>query len=86
MELKDLDRVGQLRVDLDYADAVLQAFEEMPGPMVPTQAVSAAKLDFGRKVARVDLLPVEKSVAVSAARREREKIVNELRQLGVTVE
>lgn len=80
MELKDLELVTQLKSDLQQADQTLRAFENLPDGPVQVYAEGS-----GYVRARVELLPVDKSVAVSAAQRKRSKVVAQLQSLGVTV-
>lgn len=84
MQLKDIEEVLELQRQLQVADSTLRVFESAPGTTVQAQAVVGG-CDYGRG-ARVDLLPVEKALAVSAAKRARSKIVDQLRCLGVSVE
>jgi hypothetical protein len=83
MRLEDLDTVRNLRMVLEEADATLKAFDAAETENVPVRAYTCAT--HGSLSFAVNLLPVPKQVAVSAARREREKIADKLRSLGVTV-
>lgn len=83
MNLKDLDEVGELKRELEGWRRTLSAFEGAKGDTVPVQA-RVGSLDYGRG-ATVDLLPVPKQVAVSAAQRAVSKVIDQLRNLGVEV-
>lgn len=87
MNVEDYDKVGALIDRLKLADRTLAAFEQYEGETVPSSARISGNLDgFSRgKGVYVDLLPVPKHVAVSAARRAREKIAAELLALFVVV-
>ncbi len=84
MKLADLDLIRELSVDLNEARSVLAAFEECPDETVSCHA-SLAGPAF-RRTARITLLPIPKSQAVSAAKREVDKVAQQLVQLGVTVD
>lgn len=84
MDLKDLELVGELKRDLEHADKALAAFEAEPGPTVTAVAATNRAQRHG-PIYEVELLPVDKAVAVSAAQRQRSKIVAQLQSLGVTV-
>jgi hypothetical protein len=81
MKLTNLVKVHGLTDELANADRVLAEFEKVKGDTVPVRAFEAA-----HGYVSVPLLPVPKQVAVSAAKRERAKIVEQLRQLGVEVD
>lgn len=85
MKLAALDRVAELRRELECAQSVLLDFEQHKEETVPAYAKTASGGDYGRGH-RVALLPVKTSVAVSAAKRDVDKVIAELAQLGVTVE
>lgn len=87
MNLKDLDRTGQLRGKLVLARRTLDAFERFDGETVPSTAyIPRDPNQMGGLSGCVDLLPVPKSQAVSAAKREVSKIVEQLAHLGVEVD
>lgn len=83
MKLSDLTQVRTLNQELEAATKTLAAFEAEKEEMVP---VLAHTTDLRMGGHTVPLLPVPKAQAVSAAKREREKIVEELRNLGVEVD
>lgn len=83
MRLTDLDTVTELKRELEAADRVVLAFQHAP-PRVPVRAYVEGH-NFGRGV-HVDLLPVDSAIAISAAERERAKVAEKLRGLGVDVE
>lgn len=85
MRLADIDTVQQLQSRLAHADALIAAFQKVLGATVPCYA-SSGTTEYGRNNASVALPPVPKEIAVSAAQRERSKIVAELQQLGVSVD
>lgn len=84
MKLSDLETVNDLKIQLRAVDEVLAAFQRVPGDTVAAYATSD-RANYSRGY-RVQLLPVPKSLAVSAALREREKVVARLAALGVTVD
>lgn len=88
MKLESLEDVQELRARLIDADDTLAAFKAAPGDTVPAVAmnVGMSSPHAGRhRRYTVDLLPVPKHVAISAAERARSKVVDQLRQLGVVV-
>lgn len=86
MKLSHLKTVQMLRDALTEADRILRQFEAVKEDTVPAVACLESR-DFGRFAgAHVALLPVPKQVAVSAAIRERSKIVQQLAELGVEVD
>lgn len=89
-QLEELLEIGrELQEQLRQADHTLAAFEAIEGPTVPCRAITPSSFDVGyRRVATavVDLLPVPKEQAISAAIRARSKIVQELANLGIEVD
>ncbi len=87
MKLQDLERIAELRDELESANRVLSAFVQVQGDTVRVQARSiVVDGSYGRGGETVDLLPVPKEVAVSAAQRAVSKVVDQLLQLGVQVD
>lgn len=83
MNLSNIDRVRELSNELNHTREVLAAFERMPGDTVPACAHTSVGGYRGHSVV---LLPVAKSVAVSAAKREVSKVIEQLAHLGVEVD
>lgn len=77
MDLNDLEKVHDLRSGLGYALQTLRAFERVEGDTVRSFATANHQT--------VVLLPILKEVAISAAKREVSKLIQQLSNLGVTV-
>lgn len=83
MKLSALDHVDSLRGRLRAANDILKAFEAAP-EFVACKALTDST-NFGRSCS-VELAPVPRELAVSAAASARSKIISELAQLGVEVD
>lgn len=83
MKATDIETVQEKLQALATQRKVLAAFEKAEGDTVPAFA-QAQSCAFQRSVT-VQLLPVPKELAVSAAQREVDKLVGELAMLGVEV-
>ena len=86
MKLSNFEFVDNLRRQLEAADGVLAAFEAVKEETVAVSAHSGGGLAAYGRGCTVMLLPVPKQVAVSAAKRERDKIVARLAEYGVEVD
>ncbi|MDB5975159.1 MAG: hypothetical protein JWR07_1919 [Nevskia sp.] len=86
MNLNDFDKVSELRMELGRALKTLRLFETSTLEAIPTTAFLPHGDCGSQPGSVVDLLPVPRSVVVSAAKREVDELVNELLQFGVTVE
>jgi len=82
---KLLEQGRELKEELDAVDYRLSRFAALEGDVVPCRAFAAqTTMDFGRGGGLyVEVMPVAKSVVISALQRERSKILQRLRDLGV---
>jgi hypothetical protein len=83
MKLSDLKKVDELRRKLEDAQAVVTAFEQERNDMVTVQAMTFVDAQGMTRQHTVFLPPVPKIMAVTAAHHVRERIINELKDLGV---
>jgi hypothetical protein len=86
-----MEQGHDLQRRLDAANRVIKAFEAVKGDMVACIAFSVPpgtpESDYGRSHRfGVEALPITKAFAISAAVREREKVLAELRDLGVELD
>jgi hypothetical protein len=83
LNLKNLDRVNELRDELKDAREVLAAFEAIPvGDHIKTFA--HAMVGMHRRFT-IELMPVPRITAIEAARVDVRRVVKELAALGVLV-
>jgi hypothetical protein len=82
MNLKDIETVQRLQEQLNKAQRVVGLFKAHPSP------TAAACVMCGEEgnIVSVDLPPVRITDAIAAAERARDKIVEQLLGLGVTVD